>query len=207
MRRRVSGIVATSAAAALALGFTAMSASAEQQEWIVDPGGVYEATAGTTVLTNTANGVQLTCTGSDANGVLESSASGTPAQLGTIENITFDDCSGPLGLSFGVVPGGNEAWTINGESYADGVTTGYIGGVVATLTGIGCEATVEGEAPGTYDNATNTLAPAPRTGSGHELVVTSVDSSANCFGLISEGDVVTFEAEYSVSPAQQVSLQ
>lgn len=207
MRRRVSGIVATSAAAALALGFTAMSASAEQQEWIVDPGGVYEATAGTTVLTNTANGVQLTCTGSDANGVLESSASGTPAQLGTIENITFDDCSGPLGLTFEVVPGGDEDWTINGESYADGVTTGYIGGVVATLTGTGCEATVEGEAPGTYDNATDTLAPAPIEGSVHELVVTSVDSGANCFGLISEGDTVTFEASYTVTPGQDVIQQ
>lgn len=206
MRRRVTSIVATSAAAALALGLGAMSASAQQQEWVIDPGGDYTAASGTTVLTNTANGVELNCTSSDASGTLASNASGTPAQIGGIASIGFDNCSGPIGLSFQVVPQ-NLPWSINGESYSNGVTTGYIGGVVANLTGLGCDATVEGEAPGTYDNATDTLAPAPIAGSGHELVVTSVDPGANCFGLINQGDVVTFEAAYTVSPGQDVTVQ
>ncbi len=199
-------IVATSAAATFALGLTAMSASAQQQEWIVDPGGDYTAESATTVLTNTANGVTLDCTDSDATGFLDGSASGSPAQLGTIDDISWGSCSGPLGLTFEVIPQ-NLPWSINGESYADGVTTGYIGGVVASLSGPGCEATVEGEAPGTYDNATDTLAPHPIEGSPHTLTVTSVDSLANCFGLISTGDVVTFEGAYVVTPGQDVTLQ
>lgn len=206
MRRRVLSMVAGSAAAALALGLTAMSASAAPQEWVIDPGGDYTGASGTTVLTNTANGVTLDCTGSDASGTLVGSASGSPAQLGTIADISWDSCSGPLGLTFEVVPQ-NLPWSINGESYADGVTTGYIGGVVANLTGPGCDAIVEGEAPGTYDNASDTLAPHPIDGSAHALTVTSVDSAANCFGLINEGDNVTFEGAYVVTPGQDVTLQ
>lgn len=206
MRRRVTGIVATGASAALVLGLGAMSASAQQQEWVIDPGGDYTATSGTTILTNTSNGVTLECTGSSAAGTLEGSASGTPGQLGGIADISFESCSGPLGLSFDVVPQ-NTPWSINGESYADGVTTGYIGGISANLTGTGCDAVVEGAAPGTYDNATDTLAPTPDETSAHELVVTSVDSTANCFGLISTGDAVTFEGAYVVTPGQDVVLQ
>ncbi|WP_019811299.1 hypothetical protein [Saccharomonospora halophila] len=206
MRRRITGIVATGAAAALTLGFTALSASAQQAEWTVDPGGDYTAASGTTVLTNTANGVTLDCASSEASGSLVGSASGTPAQIGTIDAISWTNCSGPLGLTFEVIPE-NLEWTINGESWSNGVTTGYIGGITANLTGTGCDATVEGEAPGTYDNATDTLAPSPDAGSGHELTVTEVDPSANCFGFISEGDTVTFEAEYTVTPGQDVVLQ
>ncbi|WP_019815821.1 hypothetical protein [Saccharomonospora saliphila] len=206
MRRRITSIVATGAAAALALGLSAMSASAQQQEWVIDPGGDYTAVSGTTVLTNTANGVTLNCSGSDASGTLQSSASGTPAQIGGIAGIGFENCSGPLGLTFEVTPQ-NLPWSINGESYSDGVTTGYIGGVVANLAGSGCDATVEGAAPGTFDNASNTLAPQPIDGSAHELVVTFVDPGANCFGLINEGDVVTFEGAYEVTPGQDVSVQ
>ncbi|WP_197320965.1 hypothetical protein [Saccharomonospora sp. NB11] len=206
MRRRVLSIVAGSAAAALALGLTAMSASAAPQEWIVDPGGEYTGVSGTTVLTNTANGVTLDCSGSEASGELAGSASGAPAQLGTIDNISWTSCSGPLGLTFEVVPQ-NLPWSINGESYADGVTTGYIGGIVANLTGPGCDATVEGEAPGTYDNDSDTLAPKPIDGSSHTLTVTAVNSSANCFGLINVGDNVTFEGAYVVTPGQDVTLQ
>lgn len=66
---------------------------------------------------------------------------------------------------------------------------------------------MEGAAPGTYDNATDTLAPAPIAGSPHELVVTDVAAGASCFGLINTGDVVTFEADYVVTPGQDVTLR
>ncbi|MEY7971530.1 hypothetical protein AB8O38_05960 [Saccharomonospora xinjiangensis] len=206
MRRRAMSIVATSAAATLALGLTALSASAQPQEWVVNPGGGYTASSGTTVLTNTANGVTLNCAGSKASGSLATNAGGSPAQIGTIAAISWERCSGPLGLTFDVVPQ-NLPWSINGESYADGVTTGYIGGIVAKLTGPGCNATVQGAAPGTYDNATDTLAPHPIAGSAHTLTVTSVDPLANCFGLINQGNKVTFEGAYVVTPGQDVTLQ
>ncbi|WP_024876627.1 hypothetical protein [Saccharomonospora piscinae] len=208
MRRRVSSIVATAAAATFALGFSAMSASAQQQEWVIDPGGDYTAASGTTVLTNTSTGVTLNCSGSDAEGSLNTNASGSPAQIGTIAGISWENCSGPLGLSFDVEPQ-NLPWSINGESYdaATGVTTGSIGGVTAVLSGTSCNATVEGATPGTYDNGSDTLAPGPIAGSPHELTVTYVDPGAGCFGLINTGDTVTFEGAYVVSPGQDVTLQ
>ncbi|MQA10064.1 MAG: hypothetical protein GEU98_16215 [Pseudonocardiaceae bacterium] len=204
MRRRVASTLATGAAVAMAIGLSATSASAQQEQWTIDPGGDYTATSGETLLTNTRNDVQLVCTSSEAAGMLETGASGTPAQLGSIDQVAFSNCSGPLGLTFEVGQVGS--WSINGESFADGVTTGYVGGVEANLTGPGCQATVTGEADGTYDNASGTLALSPVADSGHELVVSSVDPGNNCFGLIQQGDVVEYQGDYAITPAQQISF-
>lgn len=204
MRRRVASILATGAAAALALGLSATSASAQQEEWVVDPAGPYEAASGETTLTNTSNGVQLICASSEASGELAASATGSPAQVGTVDAISFTSCSGPLGITFDVQPA-NLPWSINGISETGGVTQGYIGGITANLVGPSCSATVEGAADGTFTNSTDVLALGPDDATPEELVVTSVDPNSNCFGLISEGNVVTYEADYAVTPGQDIT--
>lgn len=202
--RRFSRILVTGVAAAAAMVMATGVASATHitpGTWAVSPGGDFDGTAGVTTLT-TDSGVQLTCDSSTVtNGSLVTSATGSPAVLGTLPagSVAFQSCNGPFGLSFGVSHVGT--WYLNGVTYdaavASGKTTGTITNIKANLTGFDCSATVEGYVNATYSNSTKQLDVLP----GYTLTITWVDPNRDCFGLISTGDKASFDGTYTASPS------
>jgi hypothetical protein len=207
MRRRVAHVLLAGAAVAATVIAGAGSASADPitpSSWTVSPGGTINATAGTTVLTDQNTQVQLTCDSSSVtNGTLETSGTGSPAQLGTLPegSVGFQNCSGPFGLTFDVTHIGD--WALNGATFDPdtGITTGTLTNITANLSGFACNATVTGTVNVTYDNNSGVLTVLPDP----TLTVSSVDPANDCFGLIATGDTSTFDGAYTVSPSQTIS--
>ncbi|HEV8561131.1 MAG TPA: hypothetical protein VGR06_32805 [Actinophytocola sp.] len=206
MRRYLHVLLAGAAAAATIIaGATAASADPiTPSSWSVSPGGAANGTAGTTLLTIQESGIELTCQSSTVTGaILETGATGSPAQLVTLPagSVAFQDCSGPFGLVFDVEHVGD--WHLNGVTFdpATGVTTGTLTDITANITGFGCSASVAGTVGGTYTNGTGQLAIDPAA----TLLVTRVDPSDNCFGLINEGEHGSFDGTYTIDPAQTIT--
>lgn len=224
MRRRVARILVTGAVAASAVAMAASPAAATPitpSSWTISPGGSVTASTQVTgdpavddtVLTDVNTGAQLRCTpdmsttpptpASTATATLVTSATGSPAQLGTVDSITFGNppghqCTGPLGISFTVTMNVTP-WLLIGETYdpATGITTGQITGIDAHLSGTACVADVTGTVPVTYNNNSGEL-----TVIGDPtLTIGNVDG---CLGLINNNDMATFEAVYIIDPLQTV---
>jgi hypothetical protein len=201
MRARLIGALATGAAL-IATAAIAGPASAIPDTWTVDPGGDFHGVAGETLLEVQESGIQLSCASSTADGTAQS-GTGLSNPLATIPEtpgIVFNDCSGPFGLTFEVTQVGD--WSLNGASY-DGsdVTTGSIDGITADIVGPGCNATVTGSVPVTFTNSTDVLAVQPE----FTLVVSTVDPSNNCLGLINEGEHANFDGDYLIAPGLTVT--
>ena len=202
--RKVSSVLLIGATALLLGATTASADPITPGTWSVSPGGVINATAGVTVLTDVDTGTQLTCdTSTLTDASLVTSATGSPAQLGTLPagSVGFQNCSGPFGLTFDVTHVGE--WALNGVTYdpATGVTTGTLSGIEANLSGFACSATVTGTVDGTFDNNTGVLTVLPNP----TLTVSFVDEFDDCFGLIATGDHATFDGAYSVTPGQTIT--
>lgn len=207
MRKLLRNGLTAAAIAATAVTLTSTSASAAQ--WTVTNGGTKTAASTITLLAEDIDtGAAMTCDTSTANANLPNGVSnGTP--LGTITGVTFTDtsnpggeCNGPGGLLITITPVGLP-WTLNGVSYAGGVTTGTLKGVSATLDASdGCHATISG--PGTstgtvdgkYTNSSgklNLLA-----GASNNLEVKTVNASCDPL-LINVGDHIRLDGEYLVA--------
>jgi hypothetical protein len=205
MLKRIGAIVtATGAAAALTvtLGTAPSFATTTRATWTITPGGDVTGTAATTTLKDTKTGTVLTCTSSNTSATLKS-GSGQSNPIGSITAIAFNNCTGPLGLSF-TVSLQKLPYKLNGTSYSAGTTKGKITGVFATLTGSGCSAnvagttaTTAGTVTGKYVNSTGKLST-----SGGTLHIWNV---SGCFGLIANGDPSTFTASYAISPKQKIT--
>lgn len=207
MRTLAKGALFAAAVLTAAVGATAAPASAGTSStlatWTVSPGGAWTAKATSPKLTDTKTGTKLTCSSSAAAGVLQS-GSGIVNPLSTITSVSWASCSGPLGITF-TVTAGNLPWSINGSTYASGVTTGTIGGVKAHISGAGCTADFAGPTSttpatltGTYSNATNTL-----TIGGGDLHAYNV--SGSCLGLLNNGDAAVYNAAYVLSSPQVIT--
>jgi hypothetical protein len=188
MRRRVMGIIATSAVAAVVAVFGGTS-PAYAATWTITPVGPFTAASTTTlVLTDTTTGTQLTCVSGTARG--NTGVLGN--RLAQITGTTWNTCSGPGGITFTVSHVGT--WNLNGSTFVDPVTTGTITNVVARLSGPLCSATVSGGVAATYTNGTGVL-----------QVLTSnstlrISNVIGCFGLINSGDGATFSGRYQANP-------
>lgn len=97
-RSRTKGVFA---ATALLIGVSAGPALAAVT-WTVTPGGSFTATAGTTTLTDTKTGNSLSCTSSNATGSLKSGSGLSGSHIGSVASISFNSCTGPLGITFTV---------------------------------------------------------------------------------------------------------
>lgn len=197
----------TGAATAVAIGASAGVALAVAITFTITPGGVISAKAGTTTLTDTNTGSVLTCTSSTSKGTLKTGKGISGASLGTITAQTFTNCSGPLGLTF-TVKTSHFPWTLSGTSYnaTKGVTTGFINGIKATLTGPSCSlavggatATSVGKVKVTYTNSTGKLAVLATGGTLH------VWNVKGCAGLINTGDASQFVGAYVTTPKQKIT--
>jgi hypothetical protein len=196
MRRRVLGLLA---AGAMAAAFAVVGATpAYALTWTASPGGAVTGNAGTTVLTDTSTGTQLTCASSRVTAnVNPTDADGI--QIATINTVSFTTCRGPAGITFTV--SATTPWHLNANSYnpGTGVTNGTVTNIRARLSGFLCSATVTGSVSGTFTNSTDVL---QILTSGSTLVISSV---SGCFGLIRNGDGATFSGAYTITPGQTIT--
>lgn len=205
MRRRVLGILAATAMAAtvtIAGGSTAVA----HPTWTVGPltSGTFNftGTAGTTLLTDTGTGTQLTCSSSTAsgNGTYGSGQSGTP--IARITNSTWNNCTGPSGITFTVTHAGT--WNLNAISHTTGGASGTITNIAARLSGPFCSATVSGSVNAVFTNSTATSrATLQVLTAGSGLRISNV---SGCFGLIRSGDTATFDGTYTINPPWDLTI-
>ncbi len=107
MRKRVGSVLFTAASAAAVVGLSVGPALAATSLTVkVSGGGSYTAKAGTTVLSD--NGVSVTCKSSKAigqTGQRHLQGQAPRSKLGTVSNLGFTNCSGPLGAVTNDGPG------------------------------------------------------------------------------------------------------
>ncbi len=206
MRKSLTAILLGSGAAVLALGLgTATAMATTATTWTVTPGGAVAGSAGKTVMKDTKTGTTLTCKSSATKTTLKK-GSGQTNPLGKITSVTFSDCVGPDGLTFTATASASKAhpWQLDASTYSKGVTKGKITGIMGSLSGSGCSATLAGVAAttpgmvnGTYTNSTHTL-----KGSGGNLHIWNV---SGCLGMVNDGDPSTLTGTYTISPPQTVT--
>ena len=201
-------ILLTGSATALAIGATAGVALAVAITFSITPGGDLSASAGTTTLTDTNTGSKLTCATSKSTGTLKTGHGISGTNLGTIKTLTFNNCTGPLSLTF-TVTNSHFPWVLHGTAFnaTTGVTTGSITGIHSKLSGPSCSAVVDGTGAAanngrvkvTYTNGTHKLKVLAGGGNLH------VYNVSGCAGLINSGDATQFVGTYLVSPAQKIT--
>jgi hypothetical protein len=198
----------TGGATALAVGATAGVALAVAITFSISPGGKITAKAGTTTLTDTKTGSVLTCASSASAATLKSGHGIAGTNIGSITNLTFSSCVGPLGLNFTVTNSGFP-WTLSGSAFnsGTGTTTGNINGIKSSLVGGPCSLTVGGTTAGskgkvkvTYTNSSGKLKVLTTGGNLHVFNVTT-----GCGGLINNGDPTVFSGTYTVTPKQTIT--
>jgi hypothetical protein len=206
-KRLTRRILLTGGATALAVGVSAGVALAVAITFSITPGGNISAAAGKTTLKDVNTGSVLTCATSKSTGTLKSGHGISGANIGTIKTLTFNNCTGPLSLTFTVTNSGFP-WTLHGTAFnaTTGVTTGNITGIKSHLSGPSCSADVAGATattPGkvkvTYTNSTHKLKVLATGGTLHVFNV------SGCAGLINSGDATQFSGTYTVTPAQTIT--
>jgi hypothetical protein len=205
MRKRLTAIL-LGGTAALALGLgTATAMATTTTTWTIKPGGAVTGTAGKTIFKDTATGATLTCKSSASVATLKK-GSGLTNPLGAITSVTFSSCIGPNNLTFTATASASTThpWHLIGLTYLSGVTHGKITGIMGSLSGNGCSATLAGTTAttpgtlsGTYTNSTHSL-----KNSGGNLHIWNV---SGCLGLINNGDPSSIAASYTISPPQTVT--
>jgi hypothetical protein len=200
MRARFIGALAAGAALVASV---MISGSASAANWTVTPGNAFTGSSGVTKLKIQETGVQLQCTSASAAGTAKSGSNQVNplATLPAPNGVKFNSCSGPFGLTFTVAQVGT--WNLNGTTYnaATGVTTGTITNITANITGPGCNATVTGSVNVTYTNSTHRLAVLPN----YTLLISFVSPTANCLGLIGQGNHASFDGNFLINPALVVT--
>ncbi|MFI6892792.1 hypothetical protein ACIBM4_01585 [Streptomyces sp. NPDC050256] len=180
------------AAIGASLGLAVSSASAgTAASWTVTPSGPYTAHADYPTLE--VPFALLECDSSDVTAGDLAATSATGADIADIDNITFTNCA-VSGIDFTVTMAATP-WKINvtgpNASNANWVN-GTVSSISAHISGIGCNADFTGKVYGHYENNTGNLV---IDGTGTDLVA----SNASCLGLINNGDVASFNAEYHVN--------
>ena len=204
--RRGSRLLSVAAATAAVASLATSPAFAAATTWTVSPGGAVTGTATTTDLSDSTTGTTLTCTSSSANATLKS-GSGLTSPLGTITAISFNNCTGPLGISFSASVTGPFPMKANSYNASSGTTAVKITHIHGSLSGPLCSAVVDGTSAtanngtvkATYNNSTGLLQVLATGGSLH------IYNVSGCFGLINSGDTATFTATYGISPGQTIT--
>jgi hypothetical protein len=206
MRKPISAALLTLSAAALALGMSAASASAATATtWSVSPGGAIKGAAGTTTLTDTTSGLAISCKTSTLTGTLKKGTGLKGASLGTITNVSFNNCSVDgitLSISSGAVK-----WPLNAVSYKSPTTSGTITKIHVSISSSECSAVIDGTSGSadngmvkvTYSNTTHKLSILPTGGNLHVWDV------SGCLGAVSDGDSGTIKNAAAITPVQTIT--
>ena len=196
MHGKMLAILVSAATTAAVLGLGANAAMATT--FTVSPAGAVTATqSGSSTLKDVTTNNTLTCTGGSGKATLSASSNGSP--IGTITALTYSGCTGPLSLTFKVTAN-SLPYNLNVTSFnsSTGVSSGTITGINAALSGPSCTATVKGTVDASYSNSTGNLTVSP---DGSALTVTA----ASCLGIVATGNVVDYNAVYSISPKQTIT--
>lgn len=209
MRKRISRILATGGAAALAAGLAVLPASAAVllTSWTVSPGGSITLTGATATFTDATTLWELHCHSSSAKGSLEKGSDHPGTGLGSVTTLTFSTCTGPGKAAYTITA--TLPWSLNATAYnsTKGVTTMLIKAVHATFSATGCSGTLDGTSATSrdgvleahYTNSTGTLRVAPP---GAALKLYGV---TGCTGLFKAGDSFTLTTHFTVSPVQTIT--
>lgn len=153
--------------------------------------------------------VEMDCQQSVATGLVHGGPGQSGAEVATIANSTWTDCTGPLGLDMTVEHVGQWALnvtdtTVTGPPAADTAVEGNISEVgayvYATNDEAGCAFTVSGVADGHFDEVNQDLVVAEDgLGTGDTLTISVAGGGSTCSGLISDGDPASFAGSFGVT--------
>jgi len=208
--RRCLGVLLTAAGAtSLAMALSAASApAAPAAGWNVSPGGSFTGKqSGKVTIADTATGESVVCTTTAAAGHLKS-GTGLPASIGSLRSLSLTGCATPGGLAF-TATAGALPWSLKAGKYleAKATTDGTLTGMHFTLAATGCSATIDGTSA-TGDNGSvvihihNSPSKLKFEAAGATL---HVYVGSGCTGVFNNGDAVTIDNAYLLSPAQTVT--
>lgn len=212
-KRKVASVAFTGAATVATVGFGTQAANAASSAWHINPGNSTNFTGvnvGNPILVDNTTGARLACYTAGAKGHLSGDGkTAASASLATISSATFGTTSNACSLlGIGFTAKLKKPTHLWGTGYANGVTTGHIGGgaasdISASINGtsISCHATIVGSTlPGNYTNSNHRLNINPNS-----LATLTVKSVQGCLGAMNPGDAAYFQATYTVSPPATVS--
>jgi len=208
MRKRLTAVLLSSGAAALALCLGATTANAVNITFTVHPGGAFSFSGSGQVrdATNPSH-VVAKCSSIKLSGTLKSGSGLSGTGIGTIKTASFTGCAiGTITVNVAVhgLPWKENATSFNATT---GVTTGNISGIDLVATAPGCSATLDGTAAGAnngktkinYTNSTGKIKLLPTGGNLHTFAVNG------CFGLLTNGDVQQASGSGTVTPKQTIT--
>jgi hypothetical protein len=206
MRKRLTQVILSGSAVALAVSLSATTASATTATtWTVTPGGAVTA-SGSGQVKDTATGTVAKCTSIKiTNATLKKGSGLKGAGIGTINASTFTGCT--IASITVTVVAANFPWKLNATSYnaTSKVTTGTLTGVQLNASAPGCSATLQGTTATngkikvTYNNNNGVM---KLLGTGGNLEAANV---SGCFGLINNGDHQNASGSLTVSPKQTIT--
>jgi hypothetical protein len=180
--------------------------------WEAAPGGSFSGSGGPAKLQDATTGIVVTCKTSATSGTMKFGRDLPSAGIASLTSVTFSKCSGPDGRTFAVTASASTGapWLLNALTYNPALTvvTATVSGIMASVSGSECTATVAGAtstAPGTVNGSytdslfTPTLGVGPPGGTLHTWNV------SGCSGLFSNGDSLSFTVTYSITPLQNIT--
>ena len=180
--------------------------NAKAPAWSVSSGGNFTGKSDTVKITDTRTKAIISCSSSAVTGTLNSGSGLNGTGIGSVNELSLDNCTGPRGLTLTVTPN-TLPLALNAVSYKAGVTTAMITGINATLSGSDCSATVDGTAADAADGQVK----ASYSNSKDQLTVVTTGGNlavynvSGCAGLINDGDGVTVSGSFKLSPAQTIT--
>jgi hypothetical protein len=209
MHKRLTAVLLSSGAAALAIAMSTTTAMASNVNatWSVSPGGSFSF-SGSAQVKDASTGTIAKCTSLKMSGKLKSGHGLSGTGLGSITSASFTGCTiATLGVTVTVhgLPWKENATSFNATT---GVTTGNISGIDLVATAPGCTATLDGTAAGanngktkiTYTNSTGKIKLVGTGGNLHSYV-----PAGQCFGLVNNGDVQQASGSGTVTPKQTIT--
>ena len=194
-----------SAGAAAVIGMAAAPAFATAATWTVKPGGATTGKAGTTTVKDVTASQSVTCASSATKGSFKTGKGLSGTGIGTVTSLTVSGCS-VLGMSISVTITGKmpvNALSFNSTKKTVSMSITKIHG---SLSANGCSATIDG----TGAAAHNGMVKATYADVGGKLHVLTTGGNlhlfnVNCFGVINNGDSVSFTTTYALTPKQLIT--
>jgi hypothetical protein len=213
MRNGIRAVALVGGTAAVVIGLAApatFATTTTTTTWTVSPGGTWSGSqSGNFKLTDTTTGKSITCL-DHATGSFKTGTGLRGARIGSITSLTFTSCKLPHGTVV-TLTAGNVPWFLNAVTFKSsvkgGTTIGPVKGIHVTIAGTTCNATVDGSSATAndgsslshYHNSLVKLKIEPLQSNLHAYGVTG------CTSVLNNGDPITFDGAYLVSPAQTIT--
>jgi hypothetical protein len=206
MSYRHARVLAAGGAAVLmaALGATAAAASGT---WTVQPGGSIQAKAHLFFTIHDDSDFQTILCATTFSGALQSGSGLPGAGVGSLSAVSFRKCQ--IGSRRYAVQAVDLPWQVNFSRYnaAKGVARGTISHIRITESADGCSFVIAGPTVGSpgrnafrYANSTGRLFMVNPSGNMHFYGV-----STGCHGAFHDGDSVSLQSRYTLSPKQAIT--